>query len=180
MLWMLIGTVVAFAVLVLAFAAIKRPAAPQTSWPVYSKRVLNEREQVIFHRLRLAYPEHVVLAQVALSQMIGTKQSKGSTAVFNRYSRLVADFVVCSRDFRPLAVFELDGVSHDAPKRADADARKQTVLEAAGIAVVRLNSKAPNDEASLHAAFAPPRADRGNPAGSPRSGSRATPTTIPR
>lgn len=134
-----------------------RTRDPET-WPVHAKRVLHEREQVLYHRLRRAYPAQVVLAQVAVSQIVDTTRGKHSTAVFNRYSRLVADFVVCAPDFTPLAVFELDGRSHDAPARRDADARKDAVLAAAGIPLIRLNSRAANDEVDLHAAFPPPAA----------------------
>jgi hypothetical protein len=138
---------------------LRTKAQSADAWPVYAKQLLSAREQVIYHRLKLAYPQHLVLAQVALSQLIGTKRGPDSTAVFNRYGRLVADFVVCSRDFKPLAVFELDGDSHDSPKRADADARKTKAVESAGLPLLRLNTKQPNDEAYLHSLFPPPAAE---------------------
>jgi hypothetical protein len=47
--------------------------------------------------------------------------------------------VLCNRDFSVAAVFELDDRSHDSPQRMDADRRKAAVLEAAGIALHRLN-----------------------------------------
>jgi very-short-patch-repair endonuclease len=129
-------------------------AAP-SAWPVYAKRLLNEREQVLYHRLVQAYPGERVLVQVAFSQLVGLKKTAERTALFNRYGRLVADFVLCGPDFTPRAVFELDGASHDRPARARADATKADVLAAAGIELVRLNSKSANDVGELHAQLAP-------------------------
>jgi very-short-patch-repair endonuclease len=74
--------------------------------------------------------------------MVGVKKGANFAAVFNKYSRLVADFVVCRRDFSILAVIELDDRHHDHPRRQDADRRKLEVLQAAGIPVIRLNGAA--------------------------------------
>ena len=51
-------------------------------------------------RLVAAFPKHVVLAQVSLSQLLGVQ--KGTTnrqAVANRFRQLCADFVICDRSF---------------------------------------------------------------------------------
>jgi hypothetical protein len=69
--------------------------------------------------------------------------------VFNRYNRLTADFVLCSPDFRVLAILELDDRSHDRPKRLEADGRKAGVLQAAGIPLHRLNVNPMPGEAEL-------------------------------
>ena len=113
-----------------------------SEWPVYAKRLLTPAEQKCFHRLRIAYPDHVVMAQVALSQILGIKKGHGENAqsVRNRYRLLVVDFVVCNKDFSIAAVFELDDRSHDEPSRQDADARKEAALKAAGISLHRLNA----------------------------------------
>lgn len=118
-------------------------------WPVFPKRVLSDTEQALFRRLVLAMPGHVVLAQVALSQLVGVKKGANFAAAFNRYSRLVADFVLCRRDFSVLAVVELDDHYHDHPRRRDADQRKNEVLQAAGIPVIRLNAAALPSEQEL-------------------------------
>jgi hypothetical protein len=39
-------------------------------WPVFARAPLTMREQFLYHRLSVMYPEHIILAQVALSQII--------------------------------------------------------------------------------------------------------------
>lgn len=125
----------------------KAPPRAQ-GWPVYARRVLSPNEQACFHRLRAAFPDHVVLAQVSLSQLLGVKKGHGSTyqSVRNRFGQLTADFVVCNKDFSVAAVFELDDRSHDDPKRQNSDSRKTAALAAAGVPLHRLNAaKLPNE-----------------------------------
>jgi hypothetical protein len=45
-------------------------------WPFYVKKPLTQPEQVLYHRLIRALPEHIVLAQVQVSRVLGVK--KGS------------------------------------------------------------------------------------------------------
>src|SRR5262245_17811094 len=107
MLWIL--AVVVLAVLLLAtLAKSKIRNSAGDKWPVFSKRLLSQNEQAVYARLVRAMPEHIVLAQVALSQMVGVKKGRNFGTVFNRYNQLVADFVVCLQDFSVLAVVELD------------------------------------------------------------------------
>ena len=127
-------------------------------WPVFPKQVLTPVEQTLYHRLIRAFPEHVVLAQVALSQLVGVKKGENFTAIWNRYNRLTADFVICTRDFRTLAVLELDDRSHDSPQRQDADRRKTAVLAAAGIPLHRLNVNPLPNETELRALLQLPAA----------------------
>ena len=108
-------------------------------WPVFPKKVLSPVEQQLYHRLLRAYPDHVVLAQVAFSQLVGVKKGENFTPIWNRYNRLTADFVVCNKDFSIAAVLELDDRSHDNPARQDADRRKAAICEAARIPLHRLN-----------------------------------------
>jgi len=110
--------------------------------------VLSPNEQKCFHRLRAAFPDHVVLAQVSLSQLLGVKKGQGNNyqSILNRFRQLTADFVVCNKDFSIAAVFELDDSSHDKPKQQNSDARKSAALTAAGIPLHRLNgARIPNE-----------------------------------
>jgi hypothetical protein len=121
------------------------------NWPVYARRVLTQSEQKCFYRLRTAFPDHIVLSQVSMSQLLGVKKGQGKNyhAVFNRYRQLTADFVVCNKDFSVAAVFELDDRSHDDPGRQGSDARKSEALAAAGVPLHRLNSARIPDESQL-------------------------------
>jgi hypothetical protein len=124
-------------------------------WPVFPKKVLSPVEQQLYQRLIRAFPDHVVLSQVAVSQLVGVKKGENSTAIWNRYNRLVADFVLCNRDFSVAAVFELDDRSHDSPARQDADHRKAAVLQAAGFPLHRLNVNPLPNEFELRALLVP-------------------------
>ena len=124
-------------------------------WPVFPKRLLTPVEQQLYQRLICAFPDHVVLTQVSCSQLVGVKKGENFTAIWNRYNRLTADFVLCSKDFRTLAVIELDDRSHDAPARQDADRRKALLFESAGIPLHRFNVNPLPDERELRSIIEP-------------------------
>lgn len=66
-----------FVIAVLALAMLKRTGPSETSggpWPFYAKRPLSPPEQVLYHRLIKALPEHIVLAQ-------GTTASTGLVTI---------------------------------------------------------------------------------------------------
>lgn len=131
---------IAFALLLKAVKAKKTGAITEEPWPVKAKKPLGDRERVVYFTLRLALPEYVVLAQVAISQLISVK-GKGIQAIRNKISPLVADFVVCDKSFQVLAVIELDGNSHDHPRRQRADQNKEKALTGAGLKLLRWNTK---------------------------------------
>ncbi len=90
------------------------------------KRPLTKREQAMYFRLIQTFPDHVVLAQVAFSAILTTKD-RPTRATFDRK---VCDFVLCSKAFDVLAVIELDDASHKG--RQDADAKRDAMLASAG------------------------------------------------
>ena len=55
-------------------------------------------DQVLYHRLVKALPEHIVLAQVQVSRVLGVKKGFDFRAWNNRINRLSYDFVVCAKD----------------------------------------------------------------------------------
>jgi very-short-patch-repair endonuclease len=114
-----------------------------------ARRPLSRLEQVVYGRLVRALPDYIVLAQVAYSQMLAVRRSADSRALRNRFDRLVADFVVCRKDFVVVAVIELDDRSHDSPHRHEVDLRKSAFLEAAGLPLHRMNGAELPDEASI-------------------------------
>jgi hypothetical protein len=121
---------------VIAVRTFERPPAA-LSWPVCARAPLSRPEQSLYWRLCEAFPDHVVLAQVAIAQLLEVNDVPNRRAVFNRYRQLVADFVVCTRGFEIVAVIELDDRSHQNPGRADADERKSAALGAAGLLLLR-------------------------------------------
>jgi very-short-patch-repair endonuclease len=147
--WLLLG-IVLIALGLMAARLAKRASSSTSRWPVYAKRLLGEREQVLYWRLCSTFPEHVVLAQVALSQLLGVEKGVvHRQAVGNRFRQLCADFVICKRTFEPVAVIELDGRSHDHPRRQAADERKAAALDSAGVQLIRVNAARIPDEVEL-------------------------------
>lgn len=145
----LIGLTALF-LLAIVFRKGPRARAPTGRWPLHARTVLGNREQVLYWRLVKAFPSHVILSQVALSQLLGIdKGVRQRQALGNRFRQLCADFVICTRSFAPVAVIELDGISHDHPRRLDADTRKAHALESARIPLHRINVKTLPDEAEL-------------------------------
>ena len=124
-------------------------------WPVFPKKLLTPVEQQLYQRLIRAFPDHVVLAQVSFSQLVGVKKGENFTAIWNRYNRLTADFVLCHKDFKIAAILELDDRSHDNPNRMDADRRKAAICDAAGIALYRLNVNPLPNESELRSLVTP-------------------------
>jgi very-short-patch-repair endonuclease len=142
-------------IVVIAFKTLERP--PKASdWPVHARAPLSRAEQVLYWRLCEAFPDHIVLAQVAIAQLLEVENVANRRAVFNRYRQLVADFVVCTRAFGVVAVIELDDRSHQNPGRADADARKSAALGAAGLLLLRFNVRSLPTSGELRSQLANP------------------------
>jgi hypothetical protein len=126
----------------------------KSHWPVFARAPLTMREQFLYHRLSIMYPEHIILAQVALSQIIDVSPgTPNRQAIRGKFKQLVADFVLCRSDFRIVAVIELDDPSHAQPHRQDADARKAKAVESAGLTFVRIPSGPIPSETDLRRAI---------------------------
>ena len=101
-----------------------------------AKRVLTPPEAVLYHRLELALPDHIVLAQVAMHRVLSA--TEGGKAAFNAISQKAIDFVICRKDFSVACVVELDDASH----RRDRDGARDEMLAGAAIATVRFEARA--------------------------------------
>ena len=92
---------------------------------------LTKHEQLMFFRLQEALPKLIVLSQVSFGALL-TAQARG---VRNTFDRKRADFVICDKSFKVLAVIELDDSSHDG--REEQDANRDKLLTDAGYRVLR-------------------------------------------
>lgn len=111
------------------------------------KTLLNEKEQVLFHRLIEAMPACYILAQVRLADIVGIKKCENRQSWLNKVSRKSVDFVICNKSFAVLACIELDGKTHQEEDRQKADESKDNALQAASIPIVRIEtSKIPSVE----------------------------------
>jgi hypothetical protein len=122
---------------------------PDAPWPVAARNLLSDRENSLYQRLLSLYPDHKIFVQVALSQLIDvTEDHPERQSIRNRFSQLVADFVLCRSDLSIVAVIELDDRSHERADRKDADARKNKALADAGVRLVRVPAGAlPSEDA---------------------------------
>ena len=120
-------------------------------WPYYVKKPLSQPEQVLYHRLVKALPDHIVLAQVQVSRVLGVKKGSNFNEWNNRINRLSYDFVVCGKDSTVLAAIELDDKSHESNRRSATDEKKNKATAAAGLRLIRWNVKALPDEVAIQA-----------------------------
>jgi Protein of unknown function (DUF2726) len=155
--------VLAAFLVILAYAVVsqvrKRAADAEANddepWPFYAKRPLSPPEQVLYHRLVAALPDHIVLAQVQLSRVMGVKKGFNVRGWMNRINRMSFDFVVCLKDSTVVAAIELDDRSHQSPDRIEADVKKSRAASAAGIRLVRWNVKGLPDDKDIREAVEP-------------------------
>lgn len=147
--------VVALVVILAVVKAKSQGGIGDEIWPFYAKKPLSQPEQVLYFRLVQALPEHIILAQVQLSRLLGVKKGNNYHAWFNRINRMSADFVVCNKDSSIVAVIELDDATHQKEDRQAADAKKDKALSSAAIRIVRWQAKAIPDIAAIQAAFLP-------------------------
>ena len=103
----------------------------RASGDIKPKKLLTEREQPMFFRLQQAFPDHVVLSQVAFSALLTAKD----LPTRQRFNRKVADFVLATKAFEVLAVIELNDASHRG--REVHDSKRDAMLEQAGYRVLR-------------------------------------------
>lgn len=150
----LLLVVVVAVVVFLAFLKAKgQGGLGDEAWPFYAKKPLSQPEQVLYFRLVQALPEHIILAQVQLSRLLGVKKGNNYQAWFNRINRMSADFVVCNKDSSIVAVIELDDATHQKEDRQAADAKKDKALASANVRVIRWQAKAIPDVAKIKSAF---------------------------
>lgn len=111
-------------------------------WPFYVRKILSDSEQVLYHRLVSALPDHIVLAQVQVSRVLGVKKGFRFHEWNNRINRLSYDFVICRADSTVVAAVELDDATHDRPSRARVDDRKNKASADAGLRLLRWKARA--------------------------------------
>lgn len=125
-------------------------------WPFYAKKPLASPEQLLYQRLVMALPGHMVLCRVPLSGVLGVKRGFDFERWSQRLRRLQYDFVVCARDATVLGAIDLIDQTRDATGSTPSDAAKQRASAAAGVRLMRWQAKALPDLAAIQAAFGEP------------------------
>jgi very-short-patch-repair endonuclease len=110
----------------IAIAIIAKKLKSKTATALIKAKIpLTKNEQPMFFRLVEAFPDQIVLAQVAFSALVTTKER----AARDTFDRKVADFVICNKAFEVQAVIELDDASHKGRELQD-EKRISTLLQA--------------------------------------------------
>ncbi|UIZ58415.1 DUF2726 domain-containing protein [Acinetobacter sp. SCLZS86] len=97
--FLLIGSLASLALFILIFKPLFFP-----NKSFYPKPIMTAFERKMFMRLKQAFPEHHILAQVAFSALITNSHYK-IRALFNRK---VTDFVILNAEMQVIAIVELD------------------------------------------------------------------------
>ena len=85
----------------------------------------------MFHRLKSAFPNHHVLAQVACSALSNSNHYK----IRRKFNRKVTDFVILNDALEVIAVIELDDPSH--LEKIEEDRVRDKMFKEAGYYVFR-------------------------------------------
>jgi very-short-patch-repair endonuclease len=110
----------------IAIAIIAKKLKSKTATALIKAKIpLTKNEQPMFFRLVEAFPDQIVLAQVAFSALVTTKER----AARNTFDRKVADFVICNKAFEVQAIIELDDASHKGRELQD-EKRIASLLQA--------------------------------------------------
>lgn len=129
-----------------------------------AKALLTPNELEFLDRLEVAVPELRFCPQVALGALLDPAVPRSDAKAYYRmrgmFSQKIVDFVAQQRsDGRVIALIELDDRTHNANR----DARRDAMTQSAGYKVIRWNSKAKPDAATiqqqLRAPVSPVRAD---------------------
>lgn len=155
------------AVALLVAKRLRLLQAGSGTWPFYVRRPLSQPEQVLYHRLIRALPDHIVLAQVQVSRVLGVKKGARFHEWNNRINRLSYDFVVCGKDSAVIAAIELDDKSHESESRARTDDKKNKASADAGLRLLRWQVRSLPSEDAIRAELLP------KPLAAPASNSQA-------
>ncbi len=148
----LLKIAVAAVVLLAIGAAIKlaaRGKSFQTKYRYAQRNGLTENEQAMYWKLVAATPNHVVLAQVNMASIINGLDRPSHGTI----SQSSFDFVIFTRDFKPVAAIEIDDKTHERLDRKKADQTKNKACEAAGLKIIRWKSHKHPTTAEIHQAL---------------------------
>lgn len=134
----LIGCAASLALFIIIFfeknKTKKTPSNTTEKREYYSKPVITRFETKMFQRLKQAFPDHHILAQVAFSSLI----TSDYLPTRNKFNRKVTDFVILNNHLDVICIIELDDPSHQGKK--DEDERRDQMLHEAGYVVLRYTS----------------------------------------
>ena len=103
----------------------------RTKKKFYPKRIITAYECRMYVRLKEAFPQYHVLAQVAFNALITSHNLK----IRNQFNRKVTDFVLLNESLQVLVIIELDDPTH--LYKVEEDKFRDHMLHEAGYRVLR-------------------------------------------
>jgi hypothetical protein len=171
----LVVALVVLVLLLVALAILKKfgfqSSDGASKWPYYIRKPLTELHQVLYHRLVAALPDHMILAQVKVSRVLGVEDGYSAFVWGGKIERLTFDFVVCGKDAAVIAAIELDDDPEAAHLSTAADDKKNRAAADADLRLIRWNVRELPDLEAIRKEFMPRLLARQNP--SDPSNSRA-------
>jgi hypothetical protein len=133
------------------------PTAPSQG-PFFAKRPLPSPRQVLYQRLVVALPGHLVLNQVPLSEVLGVRRGCDVARWNKRLRSLHFDLVVCASDASVLAAIELDDDASPRARGSDSGSArafqiKESASACAGVRLLHWQAKALPDQAAIQKMF---------------------------
>jgi hypothetical protein len=133
-----LAALIGFAVLCAAF--VLRASGSRWLSHVRPKALLTANESEFFYRLQRALPAYHVFPQVSFAALMtddGKLSAKSRWSVRAKFDRKIADYVICDRQLKVVAIIELDDVTHVAK----ADRQRDAITKAAGYYTFRFQSR---------------------------------------
>ena len=121
-------------------------------WPYYARKPIASPHQVLYQRLVVALPGHIVMSHVPVGGVIGVRRGIDFELWDKRIRHLYYDFVVCTQDATVLTAIELDDKPESEKLRANSDWIKARASAAASVQLIRWRAKALPDQAAIQQA----------------------------
>lgn len=131
-------------------SAWQRGNAP---WPLYARKPRQSPRQLLHQRLVEALPGRIVLADVALADVLGVRRGFEQRTWARRLRHLQYDFVVCAKDGTVLGAIALDSTAQAHTHRKPSDSVTERASAAAGLRLLHWPVGALPDVAALRAEF---------------------------
>lgn len=151
-----VPVIIILIVLVLAAALVilRKTGTNTSSSPYEACPPLTPAERSFWQVLQQCLPEgYVLLAKVRLADIVNVKKgldAKTRQVHQNRISSKHADFVLCDVvEMMPRAVIELDDDSHQTRRSSERDEQKNSIVESAGIRLLRIRAQRAYDTGQL-------------------------------
>jgi hypothetical protein len=123
MIWIVSGLIVLVLLAALSAFFYLRDQLPE-QWPLAARPIMSAEELVLFDRMRVIFPEYIVLAKVPLSRFMRLETEAQADKWFRVLNPLHVSYVVCSLNRRVICAVDAEGrhgrssVAHDRKAKA--------------------------------------------------------------